>query len=293
MLGRENPSKLYQWAAHCMSGLSKPVFDVGHISPIKYFFAVAFILGVLFAFISQGDQPERLFISTFTQWQLQTGLPIALLITSHMLLGRFTKFERLNPWLQLIVSGFFGALIFSPFALLLDYAFGQNQFLQQQWHWQLFDELGGVGPPVLISWIAMNAPWILGYRIKQVDLSVGSEQQAMEAKPAEEGIPTDAPLFKMLPSHIGTDVVFLKAELHYIEVNTTQGQALILYNLKDAMHELMHLPGLQTHRSYWVNLHHHKTFKKQGRQGVLIMNGGHEIPVSRTQMKAVGEACNS
>lgn len=289
---------MHQWAVLCMNGTTKQAFDFGSISPVKYFFTVALLLGVLFAFISQGDSPDQLFIFTLIQWQLQTGLPITLLILSHMLLLRFKKFETLNPWLQLFISGLIGVLLFTPFALTLDFAFGSNEYSKQHVMSQLVDELGGVGPPVIISWLAMNAPWILGYRIKQADalaeghdLTPSSEQKAVNKN--NDAIKAAVPLFDMLPSSIGNDIVFIKAELHYIEVNTTQGHALILYNLRDAMKELMYLPGLQTHRSFWINLKHFKSIKKQGRQGLILMNDGHEIPISRTQLKTVTEACKS
>ncbi len=281
-----------------MNGQIKQAFDFGSISPIKYFFSVAFLLGVLFAFISQSDSPGRWFGFTFIQWQLQTGLPIALLIVSHMLLNHFTGFDRLNSWLQLFVSGLMGVLIFTPLALLLDYFFGQNQFSQEQWYEQLLDELGGVGPPVIISWVAMNAPWILGYRINQLELK-GDDTERNSLGVSEinqsidEGSINEPLFFKLLPVAIGTEITFLKAELHYLEVNTTKGQALILYNLKDAIEELFSQSGIQCHRSYWVNLKHIQSFKKQGRQGKLVLRQDHEIPVSRTKLSQVMKTLQS
>ncbi len=276
-----------------MNGQIKQTFDFGNISPIKYFFSVAFLLGVLFSFISQSDSPGRWFGFAFIQWQLQTGLPIALLIVSHMLLNRFTGFDRLNSWLQLFISGLMGVLIFSPLALLLDYFFGQNQFSQEQWYEQLLDELGGVGPPVIISWVAMNAPWILGYRVNQLELKRDDDIEinslgVTEINPSIGEESFDEPLFfKLLPVAIGTEITFLKAELHYLEVNTTKGQALILYNLRDAIEELSSQSGIQCHRSYWVNLKYIRSFKKQGRQGTLVLSQDHEIPVSRTKLSQV------
>ncbi len=277
-----------------MNGSAQQTFNLGNISPIKYFFAVAFVLGLLFAFISQGEQQNQNLLMTFIQWQLQTGIPIALLISSHMLMHRMTQFEKLNPWLQLFISGLLGVVLFAPLALLLDYYFGQNVYSTQHWSVQLFDELSGVGPPVIISWLAMNAPWILGYRIKQVDEPyAGNKEHAIPFSPQLKKQSNSVPFFQLLPTQIGTEVVFIKAELHYIEVKTTIGKSLILYNLRDAMRELNEYPGIQTHRSYWVNLQHLKQFKKQGRQGVLIMQDGDEVPVSRTRLNAVSDACNS
>ena len=81
----------------------------------------------------------------------------------------------------------------------------------------------------------------------------------------------------------------LKAELHYLEVITDKGKALILYNLKDAMSELDHLDGFQPHRSFWVSAKHVERFEPKGRQGVLHLEGGLKVPVSRRRMNDIRE----
>lgn len=209
-----------------------------------------------------------------------------------MILSRFSSFDRLNPWLQLLLSGLLGVVVFSPVALWLDYLFGQETFLSEKWLSQLLDEMAGMGPPVIISWLAMNAPWILGYRINQHDGIHAIESIEATEQPVDD-VYTEPEFFKMLPAVIGNDVIFLKAELHYIEVNTVAGQALILYNLRDAIDELSYVSGIHCHRSYWVNLEHIKNFKKQGRQGQLMLSQGHKIPVSRTRISAVKNAVES
>ncbi len=279
---------MHERAGDCMNGQQVNTFDLGGVSPIKYFFAVAVVLGVLFALISQDEQPSRSLLGVFLQWQLQTALPITLLIVCHMLLSHYHFFERRGPWLQLLISGLLGVLLFTPLAWYLDQVFAVDGAEQPLGCAQLLDEFLGVGPPVVLSWLAMNAPWVLGYRINPSDEAKQRNESAVE-----QPVPSRAAaaFYQLLPPAIGTEVVYLKAELHYIEVNTLGGQALILYNLKDAIQDLQHLTGLQTHRSYWVNCEYIENFQKKGRQGELTLSNGDRVPVSRTRMPVVGEAC--
>ena len=80
--------------------------DFGDIKPTRYFFAVAFVLGVLFSLTSNdGNTPPML---SFLQWQLQTLVPITLLIGAHMVLLKNSRFTNLNPWFALLISGLVG-----------------------------------------------------------------------------------------------------------------------------------------------------------------------------------------
>lgn len=258
-------------------------FNMGQISPIKYFIGVAFILGVLFAFISNQEDGQTPFYLIFLQWQLQTILPISLLIISHIALSHWHWFENANAWLQLLISGVLGVLLFTPMALMLDWLLLGDEIQQQALLAELLDELGGVGPPVIISWVAMNAPFLLGYRINQTITENPTD--------AQQELPEEAsPLLLLLPPEIRGPVISLKSELHYLEVTTIKGQSLVLYNLKDAMQEMTGQNGIQTHRSYWVSLNHVINIQKNGRQGSLIMSNEQKIPVSRNRMSAVKQA---
>ncbi len=78
------------------------------------------------------------------------------------------------------------------------------------------------------------------------------------------------------------------SELHYIRVVTLKGEMLILHNLKDAISELpADLIGIQTHRSFWVNLKYIEKILKKKLQSVLILSNGKSVPVSRRRISSV------
>lgn len=256
-------------------------FDIGGVTPGRYFFSVAIVLGLLFAMIST-DQ-EYPMVLVFIQWQLQTVVPMALLIAAHILLLNSHWFAMLNPWLALAISGVIGASLFAPIALLIDI------WLEAQpvtvFTDEILDEWTSVVPPVAICWLALNAPWMLGYRLEK-----SAAQNAQASQPVDEvdAMADSQPAFMMLvPPEKRGRLLMLKSELHYLQVVTDKGNALILHNLVDAIDQLPADQGITVHRSYWVALDAIEKLDKQGRQGELSLHDGQRIPVSRNRMAEV------
>ena len=253
-------------------------FEIGGISPTKYFFSIAVVLGLLFAMIST-DQ-DRHFALVFLQWQLQAVVPMALMIGAHRLLFNSGLFAALNPWLGLAISGLTGATLFSPVALgidcWLDGAPCGNLAAE------LVDEWLNVVPPVTICWLALNAPWQLGYRLEKSQES-GPNGDTGADLPAAEFV-------AQLPPDQRGRILLLKSELHYLQVVTENGSALILYNLSDAAAQLPATLGMTVHRSYWVAFDAIESFTRRGRQGELRLVNGERVPVSRNRVAEVEQS---
>ncbi len=140
-------------------------------------------------------------------------------------------------------------------------------------------------PPVVLCWLAINAPWVLGFKV--VKTQHPTEVQA-ELPQGQSDITSNAKrLLDLLPATKRGDILYLKSELHYLMVVTTAGQSLILFNLKDAIAICSSLDGFQPHRSYWVKKSAIRAFRKAGRAGVLVLSNGSEIPVSRNNVNEV------
>lgn len=264
-------------------------FEIGAITPFRYFFGIAIVLGLLFAMVAPESGHEWDGLRRLFQWQLQSLGPVILLVMSHLLLHRLPGFDGLNSWLKLVCSGLIGAVLFSPLALSLDVWFEETSIMQGQWLSAMQEELIEVTPPVVIAWLAINAPWLLGFRLVKHNTPDAASEPIAEAvsREAETGL-TDAPLFyRLLPEAVRAELIYLKAELHYLKVVTVKGKALILYNLKDAIRELPSNHGFQSHRSYWVAKHFIRDVQKNGRQGQLTLKNGHTVPVSRRNMEKV------
>lgn len=255
--------------------------DLGDISAATYFGGLAVVTGLLFALIDDVSGGLAAMLLHFLQWQLQTCVPMALLVIAQLCLGRCSALEGTSPWLQLGLSGLLGTLVFTPLALGLDIALvgGSERF---DWP-ALRGEYLAVAPPVVVCWIAINVPWQTGFRLQR------------SGKPAPVDV-DDAPLpgfYQLLVPAMRTELIYLEAELHYLAVVTTTGRSLILYNLRDAVAELPTYQGIQTHRSYWVALDHVRGLKRRDRQGEVQMSNGDSVPVSRRNLAEVDAALTS
>lgn len=264
-------------------------FNLGSVTPPQYFLSIAVLLGLLFAMISPDDDVATPLV--FLQWQLQSILPMALMVITHVIIAKSKLFSVYNPWVKLVISGVVGASLFTPFALIVDIYLGTEN-LPASWWQPLISEWLSVTPPVVLCWLAINAPWLMGFTVQKENTSnIQGSTEDNNKKPTENL--SQANFYSLLPADKQGALIYLTAELHYLKVVTEQGSSLILYNLKDAIEELPKNMGLQTHRSYWVSQQHIVSFDKKGRQGELTLSGGHKIPVSRTNIAGVLDILNT
>ena len=253
--------------------------DLGGVTPSRFFFPIAFVLGLLFAMIS--PDADKGWALVLLQWQLQTLLPMALLVGAHMLLENRAGFAGLNSWLALGLSGLLGASLFAPLALAIDYWLEPGEQALSLGR-ELFAEWLAVAPPVVITWLALNAPWVLGFRLQRIVDAVPPDAQGDVAALPE--------FINLLPEPLRARPLLLKAELHYLKVVTENGSGLVLYNLGDAIAALPGSAGIAVHRSYWVAFDAVRALERRGRQGELILHGGERVPVSRNRLAVVVEA---
>lgn len=256
-------------------------FNLGDVSPIHYFLVVASALGLLFALIVPSEPAGPPWLVVVLQWQFQTLMPIFLILMTSSLLPDVRGFGSLPQWMQLGLCGLIGAMLFSPLGLWFDVQILNESLVLPFWQ-ELIDEMLAIVPPVTIAWIVINLPFLLGFALLKQNTDTKSQKTQSEAPTC-----ADAKFMQLVPESIQGIPIYLKSELHYLQVVTTCGQTLVLYNLRDAVHELEHFPGLRPHRSYWVNRDFIQTLKKTGRQGTLLLTTGQSIPVSRQNFASI------
>ncbi len=275
-------------------------FDIGDVSPRRYFAVAAVVLGLLFAFIAGDDESPALLLQSLTLWLAQACIPMVLLLAAHIAWLRLSFFEALSPWFQLLISGLTGSILFAPAAAALD------QFLEpgsSPLSWvTVIEEALNIAPPITLAWIALNAPFVLGLRLTNTGAERRRPDDAGEGAVRMPGLASEAGLrsglepvandsapafMDLVAPSIRGRLIYLQAELHYLAVVTERGRSLILYNLRDAVAELPEDSGLLTHRSYWVARQAVTAYRRRGRQGVLTMENGDEVPVSRRRITDV------
>jgi LytTr DNA-binding domain len=95
--------------------------------------------------------------------------------------------------------------------------------------------------------------------------------------------------FARLPPAIGTELVLLRMEDHYVRAVTVEGQSLILMRLCDAIAELGDFPGLQVHRSWWIAVEAIRSVDRDGKRLSLVMRDGSHVPVSSSYRSSVNK----
>lgn len=127
---------------------------------------------------------------------------------------------------------------------------------------------------------------------------VASPADASEPEPMSPQPPAPAPspalaanpLLDQLPAEIGSAIIALEMEDHYVRVHTMLGSALVLMRMRDAVALLGDLEGMQVHRSWWVARGAVEDVLREGRNVRLSLARGIEAPVARANITALRDA---
>ena len=110
--------------------------------------------------------------------------------------------------------------------------------------------------------------------------TAGPQQLATSRRAGQPGA-----LLKLLPDRLGTDLVYIKSEDHYLEVHTTVGSSLVkvasAMRFSEAVAE-RHSPSAASRSiaAYWVATSHVIRSVRSGKRTVLRLTGDHKVPVS-------------
>jgi len=99
-----------------------------------------------------------------------------------------------------------------------------------------------------------------------------------------EAIPAAFPsaLLSRLPPGIGSDIIALETEDHYLRVHASGGSALILMRMADAVALLDPRLGAQVHRRWWVAQAAVAGVRMEGQKLSLCLIDNSLVPVGRT-----------
>ncbi|WP_448564977.1 LytTR family DNA-binding domain-containing protein [Thalassotalea ganghwensis] len=87
---------------------------------------------------------------------------------------------------------------------------------------------------------------------------------------------------EQLPIEKRGKLLCLEMSDHYLKVHTDKGHHLLLMRFKDALKQLEHFPGIQTHRSWWVAKDAVACTQKDRRKLVVVLENDLQVPVSKT-----------
>ncbi|OYQ36922.1 hypothetical protein CHU95_02745 [Niveispirillum lacus] len=243
---------------------------------------------------SQGrDIPDRIIF-----WSAHIGSGLLILILCQSVLAHTRLFRRKPAWVSIAAAGIMGALAFTPIALGLDQLFpdldadpvdGSVGVLGM-----LGEEFAGFLVPFIGSWFLLNAPKLM--ESGKLAATTTQEDHAALVPISEPASTLSAAILDgfldRVPPRLGRTIVALSAELHYLRVHTTLGEALILYSFGQAVIEMdgTDIAGMQIHRSHWVALKQVVALEKEGERLICVMPGSLRFPVSRPYRPALRAA---
>ena len=214
-------------------------------------------------------------------------------------------YRLLRPWrppmlVIVILGGICGAIAAYPYANWLTSQFEAGRqgadTLSQVVPFASVQFLGHLGRAV-VSWAGIN--WLfdrfLGlprYRYDERTAASRSEALTPPEPQGEPVTPTPGFLRRIDDRVCAKDVLALKAEQHYVSVVTASNSFLVLYRFGDAVEEMAGEPGLQVHRSYWVNTDHIERAHAHSKRFTLTLTNGDVVPVSVPYQGMVREVLN-
>jgi hypothetical protein len=171
-------------------------------------------------------------------------------------------------------------------------------------NWEPFGTLGWPGLEVVMgtyfSVLVIGGAITVLFNLVQgprgaVAMPVAAAPQTAEPAPVATGVPATAsplpnPLLDQLTPDLGSDIIALEMEDHYVRVHTALGSALVLMRLRDAMALVAEIEGMQVHRSWWVARGAVEDVLRDGRNVRLGLARGLEAPVARAKLADLRDA---
>lgn len=176
-----------------------------------------------------------------------------------------------------------------------------NSLPSGELRWPSFEVLAGTYFSVLVIGGAVTVLFNL-VQGRGASAGAGAQVASPAAAPEPEPIspqppaPTPSPalaanpLLDQLPAEIGSAIIALEMEDHYVRVHTMLGSALVLMRMRDAVALLGDLEGMQVHRSWWVARGAVEDVLREGRNVRLSLARGIEAPVARANITALRDA---
>jgi hypothetical protein len=234
-------------------------------------------------------------------WVIHVGLGlVSLYAASWLVLPHMMN--SLPAWLVLLIAGTGAALLVAPVSYLVEQALPVtlralesedgwlDVFASRGWWQAIAAEFLQLLPATLGFWMIINLPFFAHRRsfggrdpdgngsAKPVDLDKAEAGRYAESARAE--------FIGRLPESLGTNVIAISADLHYLHVYTDRGRCMILGSLQQAA-DSMGDAGMRVHRAHWVARRAIVKIVKHGNQWYCLLSNGLKIPISRRNNSTV------
>ncbi|UYV36547.1 LytTR family transcriptional regulator [Rhodobacteraceae bacterium D3-12] len=191
-------------------------------------------------------------------WSLSIGLGWALILGLIVGLRRMPYFATRPPILRPLTAIGLAFLPIVAIAIQVDRLFHPDD----------------TGVPLLLMLLNVGALFVLICGVLLARIRPRLEPPAP--------LPARNAFLDRLPPTLGTALISLTSQDHYVEVTTAKGRELIHMRLADALEELADYPGRQIHRSHWISAHAFTGTSRDNGRLVAHLLDGRTLPVSRS-----------
>jgi len=271
------------------------------VAPIKTsLIVVCSALTILFTVMKPEVTAGLGFFMRLAYWVSHIGVGMLGIILASYIIRVF--YSRAAPVVIVIgLTGVTAAILTSPLYYAMDVWFPiantvdddwLDTFEKRGWWAAMIAEAIEVMPMLLASWYTVNLPLLFNRPILRYtppppdDPQTPDENDALiEQKKRQEVIDN---LYHELPGALGTEIVAISSDLHYLNIHTRLGRTLVLGSLRRYV-EAFDQDGIQVHRSHWVAKAHITKVHVSGNEAYCLMSTGLSVPISRSKRKQVKE----
>ncbi len=274
-----------------MGSILKRILEMAdpRASWLRYLICAWILLSLGLAILDPSASRDLGFFLRLLFWLAHVGSGIAVLEAVQISLGRTALVDRLHPPAQVLLAGVIGAFFLSAFSFfVLDPVFAHFGTEARDDGYALTEfvsELRFSAGAAVLFWLLLNGPRLLTIANQQDTNRTRVKLNPQDVHTSKKESSDNSELQKLLrklPHSIGVELVALSAELHYLRVYTTKGNALILMSFGKAIKAVMRVRGVAIHRSHWVAVDHIDDVQTQGGRVLCRMSTGLVLPVSRS-----------
>lgn len=246
-------------------------------------------LTILFTAVDPQLTSELSLLHRFLFWAVNIGAVLLGIVVASLILRPYLK-PNLPIWAILVLTCVLGVIFVSPLLVLFDWCPGdadaldiwaKNSFLHA-----CVAEFLEVLPLALVGWLVINLPLIFGKATLNNEPDPRPGYQIVVDKEEEERKQQRQEFLDSLPEVIGKELVAISSDLHYLNVHTSLGKAVVLGSVNRCA-EIFHSQGMMVHRSNWVAKKHVVRVVISGREAYCIMSNGMKVAISRSKRKEV------
>jgi hypothetical protein len=246
-------------------------------------------LTILFTAVEPQLTAELSLLERFAFWALNIGAVMVGVVLASLILRPYLK-PSLPLWAILVLTCVLGVAIATPVLVLVDWCPGDKDALDI-WAEKSFlhacaAEFMEVLPLALAGWLAINLPLLFKNTHLNVEPDPNPGKDIIVDKEEEERSQQREEFLASLPEVIGRDVIAISSDLHYLNVHTGLGTAVVLGSVSRCA-QFFADQGMMVHRSNWVAKQHVARVVISGSEAYCIMSNGMKVAISRSKRKEV------